>query len=59
MQERLSGEDSRGGRQVSTPRDSVGDNPFCLALGKKLYDQLVTQVYGRNGTQALFKHYEK
>lgn len=30
-----------------------------LALAKKLYEQLKSQGYGRNGTQALFKYYDK
>jgi 3-hydroxyisobutyrate dehydrogenase len=30
-----------------------------LALAKRLYEQLKAQGYGRSGTQALFKHYEK
>jgi 3-hydroxyisobutyrate dehydrogenase len=30
-----------------------------LTLAKKLYAQLATQGYGRLGTHALFKHYEK
>lgn len=30
-----------------------------LALAKKLYEQLKAQGYGRNGTQALFKYYDK
>ena len=31
----------------------------ALALARKLYEQLAAQGYGRNGTQALFKYYEK
>jgi 3-hydroxyisobutyrate dehydrogenase len=31
----------------------------ALALASKLYQQLAEQGYGRNGTQALFKYYEK
>lgn len=31
----------------------------ALALARKLYQQLAEQGYGRSGTQALFKHYEK
>lgn len=31
----------------------------ALALASKLYQQLAEQGYGRNGTQALFKFYEK
>ncbi|WP_292937382.1 NAD(P)-dependent oxidoreductase [Noviherbaspirillum sp.] len=30
-----------------------------VSLARKLYEQLAAQGYGRNGTQALFKHYEK
>jgi len=30
-----------------------------LALAKKLFDQLKAQGYGRNGTQALFKYYDR
>lgn len=30
-----------------------------LALANQLYQQLQAQDYGRNGTQALFKHYER
>ena len=31
----------------------------ALALAEKLYQRLAEQGYGRNGTQALFKYYEK
>jgi 3-hydroxyisobutyrate dehydrogenase len=30
-----------------------------LALAKRLFDELKAKGYGRAGTQALFKHYEK
>ena len=30
-----------------------------LTQAKKLYDQLAAQGYARNGTQALFKYYDK
>jgi 3-hydroxyisobutyrate dehydrogenase-like beta-hydroxyacid dehydrogenase len=30
-----------------------------LALAKRLFEELEAKGYGRSGTQALFKHYEK
>ena len=30
-----------------------------LELAKKLFDQLNAQGYGRSGTQALFKYYDR
>ena len=37
----------------------IGLGMAALALASKLYRQLAEQGYGRNGTQALFKFYEK